>query len=67
MDADNAVSMCVNMFTNSTVLVVRDTVAEVFLLSGLEFLIGIPRPSDKDGWIGGRVACGGQCVNVRSG
>eukprot|EP00041_Stephanoeca_diplocostata_P034810 m.1205734 g.1205734 ORF g.1205734 m.1205734 type:complete len:1393 (-) comp24584_c0_seq1:316-4494(-) len=53
MDADNAVAMCVNTFTNGTVLVVRDTVAEIFLLSGLEFLIGIPRPSENDDWAGG--------------
>jgi hypothetical protein len=53
LHCDDAIAISVNYFTNSTILVVRKTIAEVYLLAGFEFLASIPCPDVGQGWSGG--------------
>jgi len=52
LHCDDGVTISVNLFTNSTILVIRKSVAEVYNLPGLEFFMSIPCP-DAQGWSGG--------------
>jgi WD40 repeat protein len=52
LHCDDGIAISVNYFTNSTILVIRKAIAEVYNLAGLEFLISIPCP-DPQGWSGG--------------
>eukprot|EP00038_Savillea_parva_P000882 m.99498 g.99498 ORF g.99498 m.99498 type:complete len:1269 (-) comp10311_c0_seq1:2979-6785(-) len=52
LHCDDGMAISVNFFTNSTILVIRKMIAEVYNLAGLEFLTSIPCP-DAQGWSGG--------------